>query len=368
VLGVGIGIASASVPSYLSELAPAKQRGTIATLFQFMIVTGLCLAYVIDYFFLPLKNILYKAGQSGYFANWQLMLGFAAIPAIILLFGAIMVPESPRFLVKVGQTDRAREILMTLRKGDSAQVDAELSEIETVAHEPVGGLKDLVTVARPALIASCGIAILQQFVGINAALYYGPKIAAGVMPSSAPAGSIAALMHDQSLAILFGVVNILATVVTLFIMNKFKNKKLLYAGAAIMCVFSFVLVAVKLSNGAIPGIVGIISVCIYIVGFAFSWGPIVWNTIGEIFPLAIRGIGASVATFANWAANGLIMTIFPIIIQEKANGSSHVEYAFILYGICCVIAILFVRFFVPETKGMSLEQIEEQMRGHKNAK
>jgi sugar porter (SP) family MFS transporter len=358
-LGAGIGIASASVPAYLAELSPATKRGTIATLFQFMIVTGLLSAYIIDYAFLPFKNVF---GDG--FTNWQLMLGFAAIPAIILFFGSILIPESPRFLVKEGRVDEAKAILLNLRSNDTAVVATELSEIQEIANEPQGGFKDLLTIGRKGLIAACGLAILQQFVGINAAFYYGPKLAAGIMPSDATAGSVEALQHDQSIAIIFGVVNIVATFVTVLVMQKFANKALLYAGAAMMGLFSFILAGVGfLGDLSSLGVVGIVFVSLYIVGFAFSWGPIIWNTIGEIFPLSVRGIGASIATFANWASNGLMMTLFPIIIAENATtGESHVERGFLVFGIFCIVAIFFTKFFVPETKGKSLEEIEEQFR------
>jgi MFS family permease len=178
-----------------------------------------------------------------------------------------------------------------------------------------------------------------------------------------------ALQHGEMFAIVFGAVNIIATFIAVLIMDKFKNKTLLYSGAGIMGVFALVLALINTgATGAIkhslhlPGWLQITFVCAYIIGFAFSWGPIIWNTIGEIFSLSVRGVGAAVGSFSNWVANALIMTIFPVLVQQDAN-AAHTEYGSNVFAIFCVISILFVKFFVPETKGKSLEEIEEQLRG-----
>ncbi|MDR1568198.1 MAG: sugar porter family MFS transporter [Streptococcaceae bacterium] len=357
-LGCGIGIASASVPSYLAELAPAAKRGTIATLFQMMIISGLLAAYTIDYFFLPVTNL-------GGHTNFQYMLGFAAIPAIILFIGGLVVPESPRFLVRKGQIKEATAILLHMRNNNQAEVEQEMQEIKEVAQCGSEGLATLLRTARPATIAACGLAILQQFIGINAALYYGPVIAGSVLPAKDVAGSIGALQHSQFIAIIFGIVNVLATAVAVLIMDKFKNKSLLYVGGAMMGIFAFVFAIVlglDPHQEVVPAGLLIVFVCMYIIGFAFSWGPIIWNTIGEIFPLNVRGVGASIATFFNWAANGLVMTVFPVMIAQKADGSApRIWFGFLVFGIFCFVAIVFTKKFVPETKGKSLEEIEAQL-------
>jgi MFS family permease len=163
-----IGIASI-VPAYLSELAPAAKRGTIATLFQFMIVAGLLSAYVIDYFLITDEQTLFYAKKHGVtifqgsLTNWQEMLGSAAIPAIILLIGALIIPESPRFLMKIGKDEKARAVLMNLRSNDAKAVDAELEEIELVVHIPSEGFGKLLKVAKPALIAACSLAAVRWY-------------------------------------------------------------------------------------------------------------------------------------------------------------------------------------------------------------
>ncbi|MDR0846967.1 MAG: sugar porter family MFS transporter [Lactobacillales bacterium] len=363
VLGCGIGIASAIVPSYIAELVPSKSRGTYATMFQFFIIAGLCVAYVIDYIFIPVTTV---AG----FQNWQLMLGFAAVPALVLLAGATFVPESPRFLVKQGNTEKAREVLMHLRHNNTAEVETEIADIELMAQEKTAGFVTLFKVARPALIAACGLAFLQQFVGCNLIFYYGPVVAAGIMPFHGTAGTIAALEYNQLWAVVFGVANVIATGIGVAVMPKFKNRSLLYAGAVVMGVSVLLLGLAdsKLHIINLPGLVQVALVIIYMIGFAFSWGPIIWNTIGEIFPLQVRGVGSSVATFVNWIANGVLMTLAPIIISQKADGTTDTLYrGWFIFGACCIVCILFTKFFVPETKGKSLEEIEASLRSKSNS-
>jgi sugar porter (SP) family MFS transporter len=366
VLGLGIGIASATVPAFLAELAPAAKRSGIATLFQFAIVIGLNVAYVADWAILP-------AGDNHPFLwmahSFQMMLGFALIPALILLVCALFMPESPRFLARVGRTDEAKAILLAMRNGNKADADAEWAEIDQVLHEPTGGFKDLFTFAKKPLIAAIGLAFFQQMVGINAAFYYGPIIGGSVMPKPHPNATIGTgqwienLQQDQVVAIVFGVVNVLATVVTVLVMNKIKSyKKTLYLGAAIMCFFS-VLFVVQVMTSFLPPVGAIVLVCLYIVGFAFSWGPVFWNIAGEIFPLSVRGVGASIAAAANWFSNFIVMSIFGIVIVKNASGEAqHVEYGFGMFAVGCILAIIFVAVVVPETKNRSLEDIEEGFR------
>jgi sugar porter (SP) family MFS transporter len=370
VLGLGIGIASATVPAFLAELAPAAKRAGIATLFQFAIVIGLNVAYVVDWAILP-------AGDDNPFLwmqhSFQMMLGFALIPAAILFVCALFMPESPRFLAKSGKIEEAKAILLGMRHGNQEEADAEFAEIDKVLHEPSGGFKDLFTFAKKPLIAAVGLAFFQQMVGINAAFYYGPIIGGSVMPKPHPdaaigtSGWIQNLQQDQVVAIVFGVVNVLATVVTVFAMSKITSyKKTLYLGAVIMGVFSALFV-VQVNTNFLPPVGAIVLVCLYIVGFAFSWGPVFWNIAGEIFPLSVRGVGASIAAAANWFSNFIVMSIFGIVIVKNASGEAqHVDYGFAMFAVGCVLAIIFVAVAVPETKDRSLEDIEEGFRSQKS--
>lgn len=371
VLGLGIGVASATVPAFLAELAPAAKRSGIATLFQFAIVIGLNIAYVVDYLILP-------AGDDNPFLwmthSFQMMLGFALIPSVLLFLFALLMPESPRFLAKQGKIEEAKSVLLAMRHGNQADADAEFAEIDKVLHEPTGGFSDLLTYAKKPLIAALGLAFMQQLVGINAAFYYGPIIGASVWPhpndpETAVAGSsawIENLQQDQIVAIIFGVVNVLATVVTVLVMNKVSSyKKTLYLGGAIMCIFS-ILFVLQVNFNFLPPVGAIVMVCAYIIGFAFSWGPLTWNILGEIFPLQVRGIGAALGASCNWFSNFIVMSVFGIIILKDADGNAqHVDYGFALFAFGCILAIAFTYFVIPETKGKSLEEIEEGFRHEK---
>ncbi|MDR1862086.1 MAG: sugar porter family MFS transporter [Candidatus Ancillula sp.] len=372
VLGAGIGVASATVPSYLAELAPAAKRSGIATLFQFAIVIGLNIAYVADYLILPVAPTHVNSDFLWMVYAFQEMLGFAAIPAVILLVGAILLPESPRFLAKAGRIEECKEVLLKMRKGDQAAADAEFAEIDSVAHEAQGGFKDLLTVGKKPLIAVLGLAFFQQMVGINAAFYYGPIIAGSVLPHPQPGaitgseGWATNLEQDQIYSIIFGIVNVLMTVVTVLIMNKLTSyKKTLHLGAGIMCFFSLLFV-IQVNTNFLPPIGSIVLVCLYICGFAFSWGPVMWNIIGEIFPLGVRGVGSAVGAAANWFSNFIVMSVFGMVIIKNADGvAQHVDYGFAMFAVGCILAIAFTHFVVPETKNRSLEDIEEGFRMQK---
>lgn len=370
-LGLGIGIASATVPAFLAELAPAAKRSGIATLFQFAIVIGLNVAYVVDFAVLGTGK---DTGFAWIEHSFQLMLGFALIPAVVLFVCALFIPESPRFLARNGQIAEAKEVLLGMRNGNQADADAEFAEIEQVLNEPTGGVKDLLTFGKKPLIAALGVAFMQQLVGINAAFYYGPVIAGSVIPHPHPGAAegtsnwFANLAQDQLYSILFGTVNVLATVVTVLVMNRVSSyKKTLYLGGAIMGIFSVLFfILINTNNfglGEQGGMLAIIMVCAYIIGFAFSWGPLTWNIIGEIFPLSVRGIGASLGAAANWFSNFTVMSVFGIIILKNADGvAEHVDYGFALFAVGCVLAIAYTYFVVPETKNRSLEDIEEGFR------
>jgi hypothetical protein len=172
-------------------------------------------------------------------------------------------------------------------------------------------------------------------------------------------------------SIIFGTVNVLATVVTVLVMGKIASyKKTLYLGGAIMCLFSVLFFILLNTNnfglGEQGGVLAIVMVCLYIVGFAFSWGPLTWNIIGEIFPLSVRGVGASIGAAANWFSNFTVMSVFGIIILKNADGvAEHVDYGFALFAVGCILAILYTAFVVPETKNRSLEDIEEGFRHEK---
>ncbi|GEO69350.1 sugar porter family MFS transporter [Levilactobacillus acidifarinae] len=348
ILGMAVGAASALIPTYLAELSPADKRGTVSSLFQLMVMTGIFLAYVTNYTF------------SGMYTGWRWMLGFAAIPAALLFLGGLVLPESPRFLIKQGHMDTAREVLDTMNKHDQKAVDKEVSQIQEQAKIVSGGWKELFSkMVRPSLIIGIGLAIFQQVMGCNTVLYYAPTIFTDV-----GFGVSAALLAHIGI----GIFNVIVTAVAVAIMDKIDRKKMLIGGAIGMGVSLFIMsIAMKFSHGSFTAaIVCVIALTVYIAFFSATWGPVMWVMIGEVFPLNIRGLGNSFASVINWTANMVVSLTFPSLLDFFGTGS-----LFIGYGVLCFVSIWFVHKMVFETRNRSLEEIEATLRaksGEKEAK
>ncbi|WP_283680069.1 sugar porter family MFS transporter [Lentilactobacillus sp. Marseille-Q4993] len=335
ILGIGVGITSALIPAYLHELAPKKMHGAVATMFQLMIMIGILLAYILNYTFAHM------------YTGWRWMLGFAALPAAILFFGAIFLPESPRFLVKVGKVDDARDVLMSTNKGNTKEVDKALTEIKETASQKVGGWSELFGKAvRPALITGLGAAVFQQVIGSNSVIFYAPTIFTDV-----GWGVIAALLAHIGI----GVVNVLVTILAMFLMDKVDRKKMLIVGATGMGASLLVMYAIlKFDNGThVAAIVSALALTVYIAFYATTWAPITWVLIGEVFPLNIRGLGTSLASATNWLADMVVSLTFPMMLSAWG-----IDNAFLFYAVICGIAIWFVHTKFIETRGKSLEEIE----------
>lgn len=344
ILGLAVGSASALTPAYLAELAPADRRGSLGTMFQLMVTLGILLAYVSNLGFLH-HNLLG-------IRDWRWMLGSALIPAAALLIGGLLLPESPRFLVEKSKVDDARNVLKYLRQDSDVDPEKELHDIQSIAHQQKGGLKELFTVARPAVIVAVGIMLLQQLVGINSVIYFLPQVfikGFGFAESSAIWISVG-----------IGIVNFLVTIIAYSVMDKFDRKKLLIFGSIVMAVSLGILAVMNFTMSvqqtAVPTM---ILIAIYIFGFAISWGPIAWVMIGEIFPLSVRGVGSSIGSAANWIGNFIVSQFFLVLLDAFHN---NVGGPFAIFGIFSVLSIFFVHYLVPETRGKSLEQIELDLR------
>ena len=339
ILGIGVGITSALIPAYLHELAPKRMHGAVATMFQLMVMIGILLAYILNYTF------------QGMYTGWRWMLGFAALPAIILFFGALLLPESPRFLVKIGKTDEARAVLMNTNKGDEQAVDTALEEIQVSANQKQGGWKELFSAdVRPALVTGLGAAIFQQIIGSNSVIFYAPTIFTKV-----GWGVAAALLAHIGI----GIVNVIVTVVAMLLMDHVDRKKMLTVGAAGMGLSLFVMAAIlKMDSGSqAAAYVSAIALTVYIAFYACTWAPITWVYIGEVFPLNIRGLGTSLCSATNWLADMVVSLTFPTMLA-----AFDIANTFIIYGVICVICIIFTNKFFLETRGKSLEEIEASMR------
>ena len=341
VIGLAVGTAALVVPLYLSETAPTAIRGAVASLNQLMIVVGILVAYVVN-------GILAASG------DWRLMLGLAVVPSLILLVGMFFMPETPRHLVRSGEEEEAREVLEDLRdEGDPAQELREIREVEQ--DEQGGGLRELTaTWVRPALLVAIGLAVFQQLVGINTIIYYAPTTLTNVGYSDT-----AAIYAN----IVIGVLNVAMTVVAVRIVDRVGRKPMLIGGLFGM-VASLTVLGVSLSVLATPhhpgdpaAIITLLCLAGFIVSFALTWGPVVWVMLPEVLPLSVRGAGMGVAVMLNWAANFAVAQTFPPLISGIGPGP-----VFLGYAVLGVVALVFVKALVTETKGRSLEQIESDLQ------
>lgn len=339
VLGIAVGASSALIPTYLAELSPAEKRGSMSSLFQLMVMTGILLAYVTNYTF------------SNLYSGWRLMLGFAAIPAAVLFLGSIILPESPRFLVKDKRFDEAKSVLAKMNGYNENAVKNELAEIKKQAEIKSGGIKELFgEFVHPALVIGFGLAIFQQIMGCNTVLYYAPTIFTNV-----GFGVEAALLAHIGI----GIFDVIVTIIAVMIMDKVDRKKMLIYGAIGMGLSLMVMsLSMKFSNGSFTAsIICVVALTVYIAFFSATWGPVMWVMIGEVFPLNIRGLGNSFSSVVNWTANMMVSLTFPSLLNYFGTGS-----LFIGYGIVCFISIWFVSSKVFETRNRSLEEIEATLR------
>jgi SP family galactose:H+ symporter-like MFS transporter len=336
VVGIGIGLSSSTVPVYISEVSPPDARGWTVSLFQLAITVGILLAYLVDYAFAEVTQ------------GWRWMFGLSVVPAAIFALGMLYLPESPRWLVRRGESERARAILSRVR--GTADVNTELREIETsfAQAQEHGNWRDLLQPAlRPALAAGIGLAVFQQITGINTVIYYAPKIveAAGISSASEAILTTAGI----------GAVNVLMTIVSMWLIDRIGRRPLLLTGIAGMIATLGVLgwaFHSPMSGGALAW-VAVISIMVYVASFAISLGPIFWLLIAEIYPLKVRNSAEGVAASFNWGSNLLVSLTFLTLLQQIGATRT-----FWLYGVCAIGAWLFSYYFVPETKGHTLEQIE----------
>ncbi len=343
IVGLGIGFASSTVPLYISEVSPASARGWQVSLFQFAITVGILAAYLVDYAF---------AGSG----NWRWMLGLAVVPGAALGLGMLVLPESPRWNAQHGNVQKARSVLVKVRGTEN--VDAELREIEATlvqAHEH-GRLSDLwLPEVRLAMVIGIGLAIFQQVTGINTVIYYAPKI---IQTAGIPSASGAILATAG-----IGLVNVVMTVVSMWLIDRVGRRPLLLVGIAGMTVSLGVLGYAFYSpeHGRSFATVAVVTLMCYVAMFAISLGPIFWLLIAEIYPLKIRGSAEGVAAGANWAANFAVSVTFLTLVETISA-----SWSFWLYAALGVGAWIFSFVLVPETKGRTLEEIEAAWRVKKH--
>ena len=329
--GIGVGLASAVCPMYISEIAPADIRGKLVSINQFAIVFGILVVYFINWGI--------AKGQSLEWINstgWRWMFISGSVPAGIFAILLFFVPETPRYLALTG---RKAEALNVLKKINGPEHATEiLKEIELTVEKSSGNLFDY---GRTIIIIGILLAVFQQFVGINVAMYYAPRIF-----ESMGAAKDASMLQS----VVMGIVNSIFTVIAILTVDKWGRKPLLYMGSVGMAIGMFAIGILAFFK--IIGILTLVFIIIYTASFTMSWGPVCWVLISEIFPNKIRGKAVAIAVAAMWAANFLVSSTYPAMMEISSGGT------YCVYGIMSVLSFIFVWKMIPETKNKTLEEIE----------
>ena len=341
VLGFSVGTASFVSPMYIAELAPKRIRGGLVSFNQLMVVLGILAAYIVNFSLTSVSN------------NWRWMLGLGAIPGIALAVGMFLMPESPRWLAEKGRDDEAKEALQRARRSDD--VDEELDEIHEVSKQR-SKLSDVFGAAvRPMLVVGMGLAIFQQIVGINTVIYYAPTILSFTGKSAA--GAIGQ-------TVFIGVTNLVFTIIAILLLDKLGRRVFLLVGTAGLTV-GLVLLGLFFHSTSIQqnySWLALGALILYIASFAMGLGPVFWLMILEIFPLNLREPAMSACTVANWSFNFLVSFTFLTLTTSIGK-----DWTFWLYAIIGVAAFMFFLVKVPETKGKTLEQIEQELSGDRTS-
>ena len=356
--GVGVGLASAICPMYIAEVAPSNIRGTLVSWNQFAIIFGQLVVYFVNFIILgenanPIIEAMkvLNADEAAWTIStgWRYMFGSEAVPAGLFTILICFVPETPRYLVMAGRDDKALAILQRI---NGLAVGKEiLSEIKNTVTEKT---ERLFTYGVLCIFVGIMLSVFQQAVGINAVLYYAPRIF-GDMGMTDPMVN----------TVVMGVVNILFTLVAIFTVEKWGRRPLLITGSVGMAVGAFG-VALTFGNASLS-MVCMVSIMVYSAAFMMSWGPICWVLIAEIFPNTIRGKAVAIAVAFQWIFNWIVSSTFVPMFNMKTAGDPDFGHWFTygLYGVICVLAALFVWKLVPETKGKTLEDMTRLWRKEK---
>ncbi|AID02208.1 MULTISPECIES: glucose transporter GlcP [Staphylococcus] len=340
IIGLAVGGSTAIVPVYLSEMAPTEQRGSLSSLNQLMITIGILSSYLINYAFTPIEG-------------WRWMLGLAIVPSVILLIGVAFMPESPRWLLEHRSEKAARDVMkLTFKDSEIDKEIADMKEINSISESTWNVLKS--PWLRPTLIIGSIFALLQQIIGINAIIYYAPTIF-----NKAGLGNATSILGTVGI----GTVNVLITIVAIMIIDKVDRKRLLVIGNIGM-VASLLIMAVLIWTIGIQSSAWIIVACLtlFIIFFGFTWGPVLWVMLPELFPMRARGAATGVAALVLSIGSLLVAQFFPILTDVLP-----VEQVFLIFAAIGICALIFVIKYLPETRGRSLEEIEADLRSRTNA-
>lgn len=343
--GLGVGMASLLSPLYIAEVAPARIRGRLVSLNQITIISGMVVVSVVNWWIAAGADERWNVATG-----WRWMFGSEIAPAALFLALLLLVPESPRWLTQRGRADEAFAVLA--RVGGRAEAAAQMIEIRRAIAEEAGRFSDLFRGGvRKALGIAVALAVLQQVTGVNAILYYAPSI---FKKSGAEVDPVDALLQTVALQ----VVNLLMTLVSIWLVDRLGRKPLLMAASAAMGV-SLALLGLAFQRQWTPGWIFALSLA-YIGAFAVAMGPVVWVVLSEIFPTRTRGRAMAVATVALWIACFAVSQTVPWMMDDRHWGE---PATFWTYAVMCVVALVLVAWAVPETKGKTLEQIEREWFG-----
>ena len=358
--GFGVGAALIIAPMYIAEIAPADVRGRLVSFNQLNIVIGISVAYFSNFLILSLgqSDLAWAQALNLGDWSWRWMLGIEAVPAILYFFALFSVPESPRWLVMHGKPDRALGIMERVSGKAQAKEDmtAVQESLDADAHKEEGSFKELFMPAmRLVLTIGIVIAILQQITGINSVFFYAPMIF-----EQSGIGTDAAFMQ----AVLVGIVNLVATIVAIMLIDKLGRRPLLITGLVII-VTSMILLAYAFGSATIGAdgeltnmnptliLIGILS---FVAGFGISLGPVMWVLFSELFPNRIRGIAISFCGLINSSVSFIVQLVFPWELENLGPSMT-----FLIYGSFAIIGLIFVIRVLPETKGRSLEQLQVEL-------
>ncbi len=341
-LGIAIGVAAMVAPLYISETAPASQRGMLVSIYQLAITLGIFGAYLVGF---ALHD------------SWRVMFATAVVPGLMLLVGVWRLSDTPRWLVQRGRHAEAGRVIASIQGCgvSDPRVTSELAAITSAARseEKAGTWADLLgPLARPALVVGTGLFFLQQLSGINAVIYFAPTVFAHAGFSSSGTQLLATLG--------IGAVNVLMTLVAMALIDRIGRRKLMFIGFA-GAALSLGLIAVAAGTGS-PDLqaLSLIGLVLYIASFAIAIGPLPWVMMSEIFPLHLRGLGMSAASITNWAFNFIVVLTFPVLLDTLGLAG-----VFSIYALVCVLGLVFTARYVPETAGLTLEEIEAHLKAGK---
>lgn len=364
-LGLAIGVSSFAVPLYISEISPTKIRGTLVSMFQLLITVGILAAYLSD------RALADNSNPE----SWRPMLWVGVFPALILFIGMFFLPETPRWLMSKGRENESRKVLSKIEFPEFIEKSMQEMKDQIALEALQVGWKEIFKPwLRNALIIAIGIMFFQQFVGINTVIYYSPKIflAAGFEGKEA---AIAA-------SVIVGVVNVLFTIVSLFIIDRLGRRKLYFLGVTGIALALILMGLGFMIEGASKWFL-VISMLVYIAFFAISLGPLGWLIITEVFPTRVRGLGSSIGSLSNWGFNTLVVWTFfkmasaignakDVVVPEGSDLSSVcpscVGSVFWIFAAVAIIGLIWGYYYIPETKGITLEEIEEHWRNGKRPK